>query len=76
MKARGKDGMSDAAVADFVSRYMPAYDAFLPDLYRAARGSGVKGRCPLPGGKRFCIKPLIYFSLYIYISKFRELALP
>ncbi|KAL4195338.1 hypothetical protein AMTRI_Chr05g72830 [Amborella trichopoda] len=33
MKASGKPGMSDKEVQDFVSRYMPAYRAYLPTLY-------------------------------------------
>jgi D-glycerate 3-kinase len=33
MKQAGKDGMSDEEVRDFVSRYMPAYQAYLPALY-------------------------------------------
>ncbi|KAK9829318.1 hypothetical protein WJX72_005180 [[Myrmecia] bisecta] len=33
MKASGKAGMSEAQVADFVDRYMPAYKAYLPGLY-------------------------------------------
>ena len=35
---------SDDGVADFVSRYMPAYEAFLPALYEAALGDGVDGK--------------------------------
>ncbi|KAJ7564277.1 hypothetical protein O6H91_02G010900 [Diphasiastrum complanatum] len=33
MRAEGRPGMTDAEVADFVSRYMPAYKAYLPILY-------------------------------------------
>ncbi|XP_031505494.1 D-glycerate 3-kinase, chloroplastic isoform X2 [Nymphaea colorata] len=33
MRAAGKPGMSDQEVLDFVSRYMPAYKAYLPTLY-------------------------------------------
>ena len=44
MAAQGRPGMSDAQVADFVSRYMPAYDAYLPGLYEAAEGEGVGGK--------------------------------
>jgi D-glycerate 3-kinase len=33
MRAAGKPGMTDAQIADFVSRYMPAYTAYLPGLY-------------------------------------------
>ncbi|KAF8058124.1 hypothetical protein HT031_005784 [Scenedesmus sp. PABB004] len=36
MRAAGKPGMSDEGIADFVSRYIPAYTAYLPGLY--ARG--------------------------------------
>ncbi|KAG0538953.1 hypothetical protein BDA96_03G281000 [Sorghum bicolor] len=34
MKADGKPGMSDEEVMDFVSRYLPAYHAYLPKLYK------------------------------------------
>ena len=44
MAAAGRPGMSDAEVGDFVSRYMPAYHAFLAPLYDAARGEGVGGK--------------------------------
>eukprot|EP00946_MAST-07B_sp_MAST-7B-sp1_P004368 g4368.t1 len=46
MAARGKPGMSDDQVQDFVSRYMPAYRAYLPGLYAAAKegGQGVGSR--------------------------------
>ena len=43
MKEAGRPGMTDAQVADFVTRYMPAYEAYLPGLYAAAEGSGVGG---------------------------------
>ncbi|KAK6912122.1 Phosphoribulokinase/uridine kinase [Dillenia turbinata] len=33
MRAAGKPGMSDEEVKDFVSRYLPAYFAYLPTLY-------------------------------------------
>ncbi|KAL2651747.1 hypothetical protein R1flu_019875 [Riccia fluitans] len=33
MRAKGKGGMTDEEVADFVSRYIPAYKAYLPALY-------------------------------------------
>lgn len=33
MRASGKPGMSDAQIADFVARFMPAYKAYLPVLY-------------------------------------------
>ena len=44
MAAAGRPGMSDAQVCDFVSRYMPAYEAFLPALYAAAEAGGVGGK--------------------------------
>lgn len=33
MRSKGKPGMTDEQVADFVDRYMPAYRAYLTDLY-------------------------------------------
>ncbi|KAF5739127.1 D-glycerate 3-kinase chloroplastic-like [Tripterygium wilfordii] len=33
MREAGKPGMSDVEVEDFVSRYLPAYKAYLPTLY-------------------------------------------
>ncbi|KAG7014106.1 D-glycerate 3-kinase, chloroplastic, partial [Cucurbita argyrosperma subsp. argyrosperma] len=33
MREAGKPGMSDEEVRDFVSRYLPAYKAYLPTLY-------------------------------------------
>ncbi|XWS16394.1 hypothetical protein CRYUN_Cryun34aG0083500 [Craigia yunnanensis] len=33
MREAGKPGMSDEEVKDFVSRYLPAYKAYLPTLY-------------------------------------------
>lgn len=33
MRSKGKPGMTDEQVADFVSRYIPAYQAYLPGLY-------------------------------------------
>ncbi|CAH9088335.1 unnamed protein product [Cuscuta epithymum] len=33
MKGEGKPGMSDEEVKEFVSRYLPAYNAYLPTLY-------------------------------------------
>ena len=44
MRASGRGGMSDEQVRDFVARYLPAYGAYLPGLYAAARGDGVGGR--------------------------------
>ena len=34
MRAAGRAGLSDAQVADFVERFMPAYELYLPTLYR------------------------------------------
>ncbi|KAG6555692.1 hypothetical protein Mapa_002929 [Marchantia paleacea] len=34
MRAKGKGGMTDEEVKDFVSRYIPAYKAYLPSLYK------------------------------------------
>ncbi|EPS74469.1 hypothetical protein M569_00280, partial [Genlisea aurea] len=42
MRAAGKTSMTDAEVLDFVSRYMPAYKAYLPTLY----GEGPNGCDP------------------------------
>ncbi|KZV26101.1 D-glycerate 3-kinase, chloroplastic [Dorcoceras hygrometricum] len=42
MRNDGKPGMSDEEVMDFVSRYMPAYKAYLPTLY----AEGPKGSDP------------------------------
>ncbi|XP_020243991.1 D-glycerate 3-kinase, chloroplastic [Asparagus officinalis] len=42
MRADGKPGMSDEEVLDFVSRYLPAYKAYLPVLY----SEGPKGLDP------------------------------
>eukprot|EP00262_Sarcandra_glabra_P011914 TRINITY_DN294_c0_g1_i3.p1 TRINITY_DN294_c0_g1~~TRINITY_DN294_c0_g1_i3.p1 ORF type:complete len:424 (+),score=53.33 TRINITY_DN294_c0_g1_i3:128-1399(+) len=40
MRADGKPGMSNEEVMDFVSRYIPAYKAYLPTLYsEGPRGS-------------------------------------
>ncbi len=33
MRASGKAGMTDAQIADFVARFIPAYRAYLPRLY-------------------------------------------
>jgi len=35
MRASGKAGMTDAQIADFVSRFIPSYQAYLPGLYAA-----------------------------------------
>ncbi|XP_038974976.1 LOW QUALITY PROTEIN: D-glycerate 3-kinase, chloroplastic-like [Phoenix dactylifera] len=42
MREDGKPGMSDEEVLDFVSRYLPAYKAYLPPLY----SEGPKGLDP------------------------------
>lgn len=42
MRADGNPGMSDEEVMDFVSRYLPAYKAYLPTLY----SEGPKGSDP------------------------------
>lgn len=44
MAAKGRPGMSDEGVADFVSRYMPAYEAYLPALSAASAADGVDGK--------------------------------
>jgi len=44
MAKAGRPGMSDEQVADFVSRYMPAYHAFCPGLYAAADEDGAFGK--------------------------------
>ncbi|KAI8466130.1 MAG: hypothetical protein J3K34DRAFT_454677 [Monoraphidium minutum] len=44
MRAAGKPGMSDEAIADFVSRYIPAYTAYLPGLYAAGPTTAAPGR--------------------------------
>ena len=44
MAAAGRPGMDDEGVRDFVSRYLPAYSAYLPELYRAAAAEGVGGK--------------------------------
>jgi len=33
MRSQGRDALSDEQVKDFVSRFMPAYEAYLPQLY-------------------------------------------
>ena len=44
MRAKGKTGMTDDQVADFVDRYMPAYKAYLPDLYASGPTTSTKGK--------------------------------
>ena len=38
MRASGKSGMTDEQVADFCDRFMPAYKAYLPGLYKYVWG--------------------------------------
>jgi D-glycerate 3-kinase len=42
MRASGKGGMSEDEVRDFVDRYMPAYQHYLPGLYATGPGSRKK----------------------------------
>lgn len=44
MKAKGKPGMTDEQVQDFVNRYMPAYKAYLPGMYERGPSTGKKGK--------------------------------
>ncbi|EFJ45240.1 hypothetical protein VOLCADRAFT_94435 [Volvox carteri f. nagariensis] len=44
MKAGGKPGMSAEQIADFVSRFMPAYTAYLPGLYTRGPTTARHGR--------------------------------
>ena len=44
MKAAGKDGMSDEGVREFVNRYLPAYEAYLPALYAQGPTTAQKGK--------------------------------
>ena len=44
MRASGKAGMTDDQIADFVSRFMPAYKAYLPNLYSKGPTSCKKGK--------------------------------
>jgi D-glycerate 3-kinase len=45
MKEAGKDGMSDQEVHAFVARYMPAYQAYLPEMYAKGPTTAQPGRC-------------------------------
>ena len=45
MIASGKSGMSDEAVHAFVNCYMPAYKAYLPELYLRGPTTAVPGKC-------------------------------
>ncbi|GIL73541.1 hypothetical protein Vretimale_5245 [Volvox reticuliferus] len=44
MKASGKSGMTAEQIADFVSRFIPAYSAYLPGLYAAGPTTARSGR--------------------------------
>jgi D-glycerate 3-kinase len=44
MRAAGKPGMTDEQIADFVSRYIPAYTAYLPSLYAQGPTTSKAGR--------------------------------
>lgn len=44
MRAEGKAGMTDEEVAQFVRRYMPAYEAYLPQLYAEGPTTARPGR--------------------------------
>jgi D-glycerate 3-kinase len=44
-RAGGMGALTDDEVADFVDRFLPAYDAYLPGLYsRGPFGGGLSGR--------------------------------
>ena len=40
MRDAGKSGLTDEQVADFVSRFMPSYEAYLPALYSKSPPGG------------------------------------
>jgi len=44
MRASGKEGMTDAQIADFVARFQPAYQAYLPHLYAKGPTTAQAGR--------------------------------
>eukprot|EP00803_Ostreobium_quekettii_P011031 evm.model.scf_2906.1 EVM.evm.TU.scf_2906.1 scf_2906:14138-16793(-) len=44
MRTSGMPGMTDDQVKDFVTRYMPAYKAYLPGLYSKGPTTGTKGK--------------------------------
>ena len=48
MRSSGKPGLTDAQVEDFINRFMPAYQAYLPRLYNAGQGPGSRKIWP-PG---------------------------
>lgn len=41
----GKSGMSDEAIEAFVGCYLPAYEAYLPELYSKGPTTAVSGKC-------------------------------
>lgn len=43
MRDAGRPGMSEEQVRDFCSRYMPAYRAYLPGLYKRCGGETAVG---------------------------------
>eukprot|EP00208_Stichococcus_sp_RCC1054_P005537 CAMPEP_0206147512 /NCGR_PEP_ID=MMETSP1473-20131121/33672_1 /ASSEMBLY_ACC=CAM_ASM_001109 /TAXON_ID=1461547 /ORGANISM="Stichococcus sp, Strain RCC1054" /LENGTH=349 /DNA_ID=CAMNT_0053544469 /DNA_START=280 /DNA_END=1329 /DNA_ORIENTATION=- len=43
MLAKGKRGMTEEQVRDFVNRYMPAYEAYLPSLYASGPSTAKPG---------------------------------
>lgn len=45
MRASGKEGMTDEEVIDFVNRYMPAYETYLPSLYEKGPTTSREGNC-------------------------------
>lgn len=45
MRASGKPGMSAEAVQAFVNCYMPAYKAYLPELYTKGPTTATPGKC-------------------------------
>ena len=62
MRAAGLGGMSQAEVTDFVNRYMPAYQTYLPQLYK--EGPERRGSKESESGK-VC-------SLQISINEYRS----
>jgi D-glycerate 3-kinase len=44
MRAKGKSGMTDEGIADFVSRYLPSYRQYLPVLYSQGPTTSRKGK--------------------------------
>lgn len=80
MKGAGKEGMSDEAVKEFVSRFMPAYAQYRPSLYHHGPTSLVTqnpqmhscpsisqpSTCPIlkVSFKEFCFTTLIVNAYY------------